>query len=195
MRVISMKPTSAPAECIRVDDLRNLLGELRMMARQLLYCESHRHSFTPTALAMTALRRSKLQEQEWQDVRWENRAHFFSALSNAMRNALTDHARFRRSRGRESLVYLPPDEDIFRDLSTEAEERPERFLLLEEALLRLSASDKRLADTIHQFYFLGYTTTDMARFNNVNEKTIDRDLKKARTALRLMLENPTKTSL
>jgi RNA polymerase sigma factor (TIGR02999 family) len=195
MAAISMEPTSAPAECIGVDDLRNLLGELRMMARQLLHCESHRHSFTPTALAMTALRRAKLQEQEWQDVRWENRAHFFSALATAMRHALIDHARHRKARGRESLVYLAPDESIFRDLATEAEEQPLRILLLEEALLRLSASDQRLAETIHQFYYLGYTTAEMARINNVSEKTIDRDLKKARTALRLMLEDPAKTFL
>jgi hypothetical protein len=100
-------------ECITIDDLRNLVGELRMMARQLLDRESHRHSFTPTALAMTALRRAKLEEQSWQEVRWENRAHFFSALAMAMRHALIDHARRRKARGRDNIVYLPPDELLF----------------------------------------------------------------------------------
>ncbi|HEV8543218.1 MAG TPA: hypothetical protein VGR78_12555, partial [Verrucomicrobiae bacterium] len=74
-----MESKSQVTECIRVDDLRNLLGELRMMARQLLSSERV-HSFTPTALAMTALRRAKLSDQDWSEVRWENRAHFFSAL-------------------------------------------------------------------------------------------------------------------
>jgi hypothetical protein len=78
---------------ISIADLQNLLGESRMFARRLLATESHADSFTPTLLAMTALRRAKLNELDWEDVRWENRAHFFAALSMAMRNALIDHAR------------------------------------------------------------------------------------------------------
>src|SRR5689334_5292995 len=105
-----MNPSNTLVECIGVDDLRNLVGELRMMARQLLTCESHKHSFTPTALAMTALRRAKLHDQEWQEVRWKNRAHFFSSLATAMRNALIDYARRRKGKGRDNIIYLPPDE-------------------------------------------------------------------------------------
>jgi RNA polymerase sigma-70 factor (ECF subfamily) len=187
-----MKETNAPTEPIGLDDLKNLIGELRMMARQLLSSESHKHSFTPTALAMTALRRAKLQEQEWQDVRWENRAHFFSALATAMRHALIDHARRRGAKGRDTIVYLPPDEILFRDLPTDADERPERVVLVEEALTRLASENKRLADAVHQFYFLGYSTAEMARFSGVNEKTVDRDLKKARIILRKMMEDALK---
>lgn len=182
-----MKPEKRSAECVGVEDLRNLVGELRVMARRLLSTESQPHSFTPTALAMTALRRAKLKEQDWEDVRWENRAHFFAALIRAMRHALVDHARRRR---RNKLVYLPPDEAIFRDLPAEAEERPECILRLEEAVARLGATDTRLADVIHQFYYLGYSTAEMARFAGVSEKTVDRDLKKARIMLRKMLEEP-----
>ena len=53
---------------------------------------------------------------------------------------------------------------------------------------RLAASDQRLASVIHQFYYLGYSTSEMAQFADVSEKTVDRDLKKARTLLRKMLE-------
>ena len=162
------------------------------MARQLLNSESHRHSFTPTALAMTALRRVKLQEQDWEDVRWENRAHFFSALAAAMRHALIDYARRRKAKGRDAIIYLPPDEILFRDFSTDAEERPERILLVEEALSRLASENKRLADVVHEFYYLGYSTAEMAHFNGVSEKTIDRDLKKARIILRKMMEDSLK---
>jgi RNA polymerase sigma factor (TIGR02999 family) len=183
-----MESGNAPVECIGVDDLSNLFGELRMMARQLLNSESHNHSFTPTALAVTALRRAKLQEQDWRDVRWENRAHFFSALATAMRHALVDHARRRKAKGREKVVYLPPDEILFRDLPLDAEERPERIVLLEEALSKLDSQDGRLSDAVHQFYFVGYTAAEMARFNGVSEKTIDRDLKKARILLRKLME-------
>ncbi len=73
-----MDPVERASERISVADLRDLVGELRMMARHFLSLEKV-HSFTPTALAMTALRRAKLTEQDWSEVRWENRAHFFSA--------------------------------------------------------------------------------------------------------------------
>src|SRR4051812_899800 len=145
-----MESQDGGSECIRVDDLRNLIGELRMMARRFLAGEGT-HSFSPTALAMTALRRAKLLEQDWNEVRWENRAHFFAALSTAMRHALIDHARRKRSKGRENVIYFAPDEDFFRDLPGEAEERPERFILVDEALARLGVEDQRLAESVQQF--------------------------------------------
>src|SRR5262249_10407616 len=58
-------------EPITVKDLQNLIGELRAMARALLYSERKTHSITPTALALSALRRAKLQDQDWNDIRWE----------------------------------------------------------------------------------------------------------------------------
>jgi RNA polymerase sigma factor (TIGR02999 family) len=183
-----MESESAPLQPISVEDLQNLLGELRVLARRLLATESRAHSFTPTMLAMTALRRVKLKEQDWKDVRWENRAHFFTALSLAMRNALTDHARRRRAKGRDAIVYFPPDESFFSNLSAEAEEMPERIILLEEALARIEKQDKRLAEVVTQFYYAGYSISEMAHFAGVSEKTVDRDLKRARVLLRKLLE-------
>lgn len=177
-------------EPISIQDLQNLLGELRMLARQLLATESRAHSFTPTRLAMTALRRVKLKEQDWEDVRWENRAHFFSGLATAMRHALIDHARRRKAKGRDAIIYLPPDENVFSNLPAEADEKPERIVLLEEAIARIEAQDKRLAGMLHQFYYAGFSVSEMARFAGVSEKTVDRELKKARTILRRMLEEP-----
>ncbi|MBX3743788.1 MAG: sigma-70 family RNA polymerase sigma factor [Verrucomicrobiae bacterium] len=184
-----MEPSGqAAGECVTVDDLRDLIGELRMVAARLLAFESRNHTYTPTALAMTALRRAKLKEEAWEDVRWENRGHFMAAMSVAMRNALVDHARRRRAKGRSKVLYLPPDEDVFRDLPAAAEEKPERVLMLEEALTRLGEQDARLAGILRQHYYFGYTVAEMAQFQEVSEKTVDRDLKKARVLLRKMLE-------
>lgn len=177
-----------PDKPISLNDLRELVGELRMMARQLLAIESKAHSFTPTALAMTALRRAKLSEQDWETVRWESRSHFFAALSTAMRHALIDHARKRRAKGRENVLYFSPDESMFRDLPAEAEDRPEQLIFLDEALEKLRAGHQRLAEAIHQFYFVGYSIPEMARFSEVSEKTVDRDLQRARTVLRKLME-------
>jgi RNA polymerase sigma factor (TIGR02999 family) len=179
-----------PTESISIEHLQNLVGELRMIARRLLSTESGAHSFSPTLLAMTALRRAKLKDQDWEEVRWENRAHFFSGLARAMRNALIDHARRRKAKGRDAIVYFPPDENFFSNLPAEAEDKPDQIILLEEALAKIEAEDKRLADVVHQFYYAGYSVSDMARFAGVSEKTVDRDLKKARIILRKMLEEP-----
>src|SRR6266704_3694200 len=179
---------SNSAQPISIEDLQNLLGELRMLARRLLATESRTDSFTPTVLAMTALRRVKLKEQDWAEVRWENRAHFFNALARAMRNALIDHARRRKAKGRDAIIYFAPDENFFSNLPAEADEKPERIILLEEALARVEAEDKRLAEVVRQFYYAGYSIADMARFSGVSEKTVDRDLKKARIILRKLLE-------
>ena len=189
-----MNDKDAGTHSIGLDDLANLIGELRSMARSLLGSESGFHSFTPTALAMTALRRAKLKDQDWEDVRWENRAHFFASLAAAMRHALIDHARRRKAKGRESILYFAPDEIIFHNLAAEAEERPERIILLEEALRRLSQSDRRLADVVEQFYYLGHSIPDIARVGGVSEKTVDRHLKRARAALRKMVEAASDTS-
>lgn len=158
-----------------------------MLARRLLATESRSHSFTPTALAMSALRRVRFKEQDWEEVRWENRNHFFAALTLAMRHALIDHARRRKAKGRNNIIYFPPDENFFSNLPVEADERPERIILLEEALARMEAADARLAEVVRQFYYAGYSISEMARFGGVSEKTVDRDLKRARTLLRKMV--------
>ncbi len=189
-----MSAAMNPDPSITINDLRNLVGELRLMARRLLLAEPGMHSFTPTALAMTALRRARLKEQDWSEVRWENRAHFFAALATAMRHALVDHARRSKAKGRDQLSYRPPEDDVFRDLPADAEERPTLVILLEEALAKLEAADRRLGDVLHQFYFLGYSIPEMAQFSGVSEKTVDRDLKRARTVLRKMLQEKRATA-
>lgn len=137
---------------------------------------------------MTALRRAKLTEQDWETVRWENRSHFFAALSTAMRHALIDHARKRQAKGRENILYFSPDESMFRDLPAEAEDRPDRLMVLDEALEKLRTDHTRLAEAINQFYYLGYSIPEMARFSEVSEKTVDRDLQRARTVLRKLID-------
>jgi len=50
---------------------------------------------------------------------------------------------------------------------------------------------KRLVKVIEQYYYLNYSIPDIARFAKVSEKTVDRDLKRARITLqRIMKELP-----
>ena len=80
-----------------------------------------------------------------------------------MRNALIDHARRRKARGRDAVIYFAPDENFFSNLPAEADEKPERIVLLEEALARVEAEDKRLAEVVKQFYYAGYSVAEMAQ--------------------------------
>lgn len=174
-------------EKIAVEDLQNLVGELRMMARGLLSGERKNHSFTPTGLAMSALRRAKLKNQDWEEVRWENRAHFFSCVAEAMRHSLVDHARRRSAKGRGNLVYLPPDESIFRNLAQDADEQPDRYLHLEEAMEKLRLTENRLATVVSHFYYLGHSIHEIATILDISEKTVDRDLNRGRVLLKKFL--------
>lgn len=171
-----------------IDGLRDLMGELRGLARNLLLCESGGHSLTPTALALTALRRAKRADVDWDNIRWENRRHFFSAISQAMRHALVDYARRRRARGRDRIVYLAPDEDVFLDLPGRAENAPDVLLRVEEALSLMAKESPELAELLSQFYFAGYTIGEIGRFSGESEKTVDRKLKRARVLARVYFE-------
>ena len=173
---------------VGLDDLHELIGELRMMARCLLSTESEPHSFTPTALAISALCRAKLAAQDWEQVRWENRNHFFACLAQAMRHALVDHARKRKAKGRDKLIYVSPDEILFHELPNEAEEHPQQIILLEEAMAQLEQMDEGLAKLIEHYYFLQYSIPEIAHFGGVSEKTVDRHLKQARVTLQRIME-------
>ncbi len=176
-------------EPITIEDLQNLIGDLRRMARILLSSESNPQSLTPTALASTALRRAKLSHQSWDDIRWENRAHFFFILRLTMRRALIDHARRRRAQGGDITIQVPGDDGIFTNLPELVDKRPDAYIALDEALAQLRNTDAELADIIDQFYFLGYDIKDIAFYFEVDEKTVDRRLKKARVILKRLMKD------
>lgn len=177
-------PVSAKTESITVIDLQNLIVELRMLARGVLSSEKNPQSLTPTALVLTAIQRLKLSNQNWDDVRWENRAHFFDAIARAMRNALIDRARWLHAKGRDKVVSVPFDDRMLLSLPSSMEERPYIYILLDEALEELRKEDPLLAHVLDQFYFAGFEVSDIQRFLSVSEKTVDRKLRDARLALK-----------
>jgi RNA polymerase sigma factor (TIGR02999 family) len=175
-------------EPITVKDLQNLIGELRAMARALLRSERKSLSVTPTALALSALRRAKLQDQSWDDIRWENRAHFFGVLMIAMRHALVDRARAAAAQKRINVTYVPGNDPLIEDLATEAVEQPQRIIDLYEALECLKKAGPALAEVLEQHYFMGYTIDEIATYSNLDERTIKRRLNRARVMLGKLIE-------
>lgn len=171
---------------LTVEDLANCWGELRMMAGSLLKSERAGCSFTPSALAATALRRARLAELDWEDVKWENRGHFFHSLMRCMRHSLTDHARKRLARKRPPLEFVDPAEIEFYQLPRDADSRPERVLALEEALDWLGCQDNGsdLRDAVERHYFAGFSAEEIAEMDGLSRKTVNRRLSMARVLLK-----------
>jgi hypothetical protein len=94
------------------DDLFPFMTEVKALARGLLRRE-HQASLQTTGLVLTALRRQRLTDQDWQSVTWPNRQYFFGAMYRAMTRALLDHARV-RARRRE--LPVGPEDLQFDDL-------------------------------------------------------------------------------
>src|SRR5204863_5402201 len=75
--------------------------ELRRLAQGFMAGERQGHLLQPTALVNEAW----LRLIDWQNVEWQNRAHFFGLAAQLMRRILVDFARARKreKRGGDAL--------------------------------------------------------------------------------------------
>ena len=184
----NMEPT------ITWDNVHRLLGEARSIARRLLRLERHGHSLQTTGLVLTALRRQKLSDQQWCEVRWEDREHFLAAMYRAMDRALKDHGRRRSAHKRQAQRPVDIDElapgDLLRvadfqphDLERALDERPEVIAALTEALAMLEHRHPEWAAVARHRYYGGLTVEQTAQFMGVAERTVRRHWEKARVLL------------
>src|SRR5688500_4873800 len=74
--------------------------ELRRLARHYLQNERSDHTLQATALVHEAY----LRLVDWQNVSWQNRAHFFAVAAQVMRKILVDHARSKKALKRDGLL-------------------------------------------------------------------------------------------
>src|SRR5688500_9559788 len=77
-----------------------LYQELRVLARRELADERAGHTLQPTALVHEVWMRLFGKDPAAEGGGFENRAHFFSAASTAVRRVLVDHARRRQAEKR-----------------------------------------------------------------------------------------------
>jgi RNA polymerase sigma factor (TIGR02999 family) len=156
--------------------------ELRRLAAQKLAQEKPGQTLEATALVHEAYLRLVGDG----GVAWDNRRHFFAAAAEAMRRILVERARQRHSLkgggGRKRLE--------FDHLEVAAEQTPEEFLALHEALVKLEGVDKRKADLVKLRFFTGLTNVQAAAALGVSPSTADNDWAYARCWLRLELESP-----
>src|SRR5579859_506274 len=106
--VTSLLEAAAAGDRKAAADLLPLVyDELRKLAAARLAAESAHQTLQPTALVHEAYLRLVGPADE---LRWENRGHFFAAAAEAMRRILVDAARRKRSEkhgGRRRRVELP----------------------------------------------------------------------------------------
>lgn len=155
--------------------------ELRAIAHQRLVARDHGGTLSTTALVHEAY--LKLADQSRGG--WRDHAHFLALASLAMRHVLVDRARERVALKRGGVRRpITLNEDV-----VAVEDQPDVLLQLNEALDRLAAVDRRLAQVVECRFFGGLTESDTAEALGVTVRTVQRDWVKARVLLRRMLES------
>jgi RNA polymerase sigma factor (TIGR02999 family) len=141
--------------------------ELRKLAAQKLAHEAPGQTLQPTALVHEAyLRLADVDSPQ----RWDGRTHFLAAAAEAMRRILVDNARRKHSLKRGGGLARHDLQDI--DISTP--QISEDVLALDEALERLSHTEKQAAELVKLRYFGGLTAREAADILGISERTADR---------------------
>jgi RNA polymerase sigma factor (TIGR02999 family) len=152
-----------------------LYQELHRRAANRMRREDGRHLLQPTALINEAYLRLVDQNR----VVWQNRAHFLAVASQTMRRILVDQARRRKMAKRSGQwVKLTLDDAI-------APGRPPAIdvLDLDDALLKLSAFDRRKSRIAELRFFGGLSTAEAGHVLAVSTATAEREWRAARAWL------------
>jgi RNA polymerase sigma factor (TIGR02999 family) len=142
-------------------------AELHRLAKRYMAGERQGHILQTTALVNEAW----LRLIDWQNVEWQNRAHFFGLAAQMMRRILVDFARaqHREKRGGEALqVSLSEAANV-------AEEQGADLVALDDALQALEKLDPRQARVVELRFFAGLSLEETAEALNVSVATVRRD--------------------
>lgn len=116
----------------------------------------------------------------------DGREHFFSLAARAMRQIVIDHARAqlteKRGVGQYDAVRL---DDALEQPGSELS--PEKVLRLDEALGRFEREEPRLAALVELRFFGGLSVEQIAALQQVSERTLNRDWRRAKVHLFLAL--------
>jgi len=141
-------------------------GELRKLAAAKMAHEAPGQTLQPTALVHEAWLRLTAEE----NVKWDGRAHFFSAAAEAMRRILIERAR-RKSAEKRGGRWQRIDLDQV-DLATDADD--DTLLLVNESLDKLAEEDSKAAEIVKLRFFGGLTLEEAGRVLGVTDRTAKR---------------------
>ena len=149
--------------------------DLHRLARGRMRRERDGHTLQTTALVNEAY----LRLVDVQNVRWQDRAHFFAIAGQVMRRILVDAARARAAgkRGGDAGC-VPLDESI-----DAMPGRDPELIRLDEALEALARVDPRKAQVVEMRFFGGLSVEDIAEVLHSSPRTVARDWSLARAWL------------
>lgn len=175
------KPACEPDVAAPEEFLAAAYQELRRLAVQKMAKEQQGQTLQPTALVHEAY----LRIVGGGGAAFENEAHFFAAVAEAMRRILVEKAR-RRSRlrhggGRERRALDEAD-------GSSPPARDGDVVAVDQLLDRLEKQDPRMAEVVKLRYFAGLTCDEVAAALDLAPRTVFRAWTAARAWLKAELE-------
>ena len=152
----------------------HLHKELRKLAGHHLRQERAAHTLQPTALVHEVY----LRLLGSGPVDWQDRRHFMSLASRAMRRVLVDHARSRQAAKRS-----PMPEDGNGAAGPFSESASAEVLAIHDALDRLASLQPRQAQVVEMRYFAGLSFEEVGQALGISPRTAKRDWSIARITL------------
>lgn len=149
--------------------------ELRRIAHRHMRAESPGHTLRTTALVNEAY----LRLIEVDNVRWNDRVHFFAVAAQIMRRILVDAA---RARGREKRGGDAPLLKLNDSIDALVERGPE-LVALDDALNSLAKMNDRMAQVVEMRFFGGLSVVETATVLGISAQTVVRDWRFARAWL------------
>jgi RNA polymerase sigma factor (TIGR02999 family) len=150
-------------------------AELRRLAGRHMRHERAGHTLQASALVNEAY----LRLIEVNEVKWQNRAHFFAMASRLMRRILVDAARAKGSQKRNA-----GGEKVSLDEAVEVAATPSRdFVALDDALNALEAIDARKCKVVEMRFFGGMSVEETAVALHLSVGTIKSDWRLAKAWL------------
>lgn len=156
-------------------------GELRRLARRYMNRESPGHLLQTTALVNEAYMRLIDADQ----VKWQNRAHFFAISARVMRRILVDFARRSNKLKRGgNAIEVSLDEALVVSANRGAD-----LVAIDDALTALAELDPRQSQVVELRFFGGLKDNEIAEVLKVSHGTVRRDWRLARAWLHRELSN------
>jgi RNA polymerase sigma factor (TIGR02999 family) len=154
--------------------------DLRRLAAAYFANERTDHTLQPTALVHEAY----IRLVNWEDVSWQNRAHFFALAAEVMRHILVDHARRRSARKRGSGQRVSFDEGISYGQGPDFD-----LIDLDDALRSLAELDGVQSKIVELRFFGGLSIEETAQVLGVSGSTVKREWSTAKIWLYRRLKN------
>ena len=161
-------------------------AELHKLARNYMRQERAGHPLQPTALVNEAY----IRLIEWQNVEWQNRAHFFGVSAQLMRRILVDLARRRQRVSGKSVHQVS-----LRQAEGNRKERTADLVALDDALRSLAELDERKSRIVELRYFGGLNNLEIAEVLGISENTVIREWGRAKAWLYRELKKTSSDSL